>query len=45
MSTLILTSRDVRLLLDMREVINAVEKAFSAYATGLAKMPPRHICQ
>ncbi|MDO8473359.1 MAG: ornithine cyclodeaminase family protein, partial [Dehalococcoidia bacterium] len=41
MPTLILTARDVTGLLAMREVIDVVEKAFSAYATGQAKMPPK----
>lgn len=41
MSTMILRSRDVRMLLNMREVIDAVEKAFAAYADGQAKMPPK----
>lgn len=41
MSTLILTSKDVRLLLNMGEIINAVEKSFLAYAGGQAKMPPK----
>lgn len=41
MSTLILGSREVAGLLDMREVITAVEQAFRDYASGEAQMPPK----
>jgi len=40
-ATLFLTRRDVRGLLDMRDVINAVEQALSDWATGKAIMPPK----
>jgi alanine dehydrogenase len=41
MSTLLLTSSQVECLLDMKEVIEAVEDAFRALAYGRAAMPPK----
>lgn len=41
MSTLILGSKEVAGLLDMREVITVVEQAFRDYASGEAQMPPK----
>jgi alanine dehydrogenase len=41
MSTLFLTRKDVRGLLSMRDVIDAVERALGDWATGKAAMPPK----
>ena len=41
MSTIFLSRKDVTRLLDMGEVIQAVEQAFKDYALGEAKMPPK----
>ena len=41
MSTLVLTRNDVRGLLDMAEVIEAVEQAFRYWQQGQAVMPPK----
>lgn len=41
MSTLLLTRSEVRELLDMRKVIEAVEDAFMALMAGRAVMPPK----
>lgn len=40
-TTLILTARQVRSLLRMREVIETLEKAFAAQAEGAVEMPPK----
>jgi len=40
-ATLFLTRRDVRGLLTMRDVIDAVERALGDWATGKATMPPK----
>jgi alanine dehydrogenase len=41
MSTLFLSKNDVRSLLNMAGVIEAVEQAFKDWALGRAKMPPK----
>jgi alanine dehydrogenase len=41
MTTLLLTQRDVRLLLDMGQAIEAVEAAFAAHGRGETLMPPK----
>lgn len=41
METLLLTQREVRSLITMREAIDAVEEAFRLYATSKAMMPPK----
>jgi len=41
MSTLLLTRSQVESLLDMKEVIEAIEGAFKALAEGKAIMPPK----
>jgi alanine dehydrogenase len=41
MSTLFLNKNDVRSLLNMADVIEAVEQAFKNWALGKAKMPPK----
>ncbi len=41
MSTLVLTHRDIRELLDMHEIIDAVEKVFIDWTQGKAKMPSK----
>lgn len=41
MSTLVLTRQDVRALLSMPEVIQAVELAFRDWAAGRGQMPPK----
>ncbi|MCD6470322.1 alanine dehydrogenase [Candidatus Bathyarchaeota archaeon] len=41
MRTLLLTDQDVKDLLSMREVIDAVENAFKEKALGRAQMPPK----
>jgi len=41
MSTLFLSKNDVRSLLNMADVIEAVEQAFKDWALGRAKMPPK----
>ena len=41
MSTLFLNKNDVRSLLNMADVIEAVEQAFKDWALGKVKMPPK----
>ena len=41
MSTLILTKKDVRSLVDIGEVIGVVEQAFRDWTEGKGKMPPK----
>jgi len=41
MSTLFLTRKDVRDLLDMADVIETVERSLGDWATGKATMPPK----
>ncbi len=41
METLLLTDKEVRMLLDMRDVINAVEVAFREKGLGRVQMPPK----
>jgi len=41
METIVLTSEDVKSLLNMGETIEAVEKAFELHGKGLTQMPPK----
>lgn len=41
MNTIFLSSKEIAALLDMKDVINAIEDAFFDLASGKAKMPPK----